>query len=398
MNGFNCYAPQDVRKRLITLAIFVLCAVFVVACTAPSAEVENEEENGQEIVDSNGGAYTPDLSGEDSPEVLTAQAVTDDNIAEFVTLGQYTGLEFTRVPVLDVTDEDVLNFINSHLSQAAEMVNITDRAVENGDIVVIDFEGFHDGVAFEGGTAHGFELTIGSGMFIPGFEPQIIGHEIGDEFDIHVSFPPDYFVPELAGEPVVFRIKIHEIISEVVPELTDEMVQEYLGIDSVEEYKASVREQMEAEREHAAASQERGQIWEQIMDGATIHKYPENEINFRLDMAMQEFELYAMMYGMEVDDLMEMFVGMPLEEFIETSVRPSILVEVGQDLVLRAVAVQEGLSITDEEFQEGLEQFVEDFGFESEDEFLEMHGALAIELSLLANKVIERIMEHSVVL
>jgi len=409
MQDFNGYVPQGIRKRLITLLVFVLCAVFIAGCAANGGE-----NNGEELT------YTPDVTTEveaDATEpaengtettneappadpmadiVTTAEVVTEDNILEFVTLGQYIGLTFDRVPFFEVLDEDVEDWISGHLARAT-VIEITDRAVINGDIVTIDFEGFHDGVPFDGGAAQGFDLIIGSGRFIPGFEEQIIGHNIGDEFDINVSFPDDYFMPDLAGEAVIFRIKIHAIMSEVIPELTDELVREQLGIDTLEEYTAMVREQMESERAGIAASQERGIVWDQIMQGATVHKYPENEINARFDMAMQEIEFYAAMQNVELEELVELAIGISLEEFVETQIKPGIIAEVGQDLVLRAIAAQEGISITDEEFYEGVRGFIENFNFPGDEgEFIEMHGELTIRIALLADIVIDFIMENSV--
>jgi trigger factor len=323
------------------------------------------------------------------------EEVTDANIFEFVTLGQYIGIEFDRVPIIPVTDGEVYAWIDEHMGQVTETVSVTDRAVMNGDIVNIDFEGLRDGVAFAGGTDHGVDLEIGSGRFIPGFEEQIIGHYIGDEFDIYIEFPEDYFEPSLAGVQVVFRIKLHGITAEEVLELTDELVQEHLGLASVEEYRALIREQKESERETAAIGAEKSQVWNQIIDNATVHKLPAQEIEFRIERAMMEFSWYAMIYGLDLEDLIDQVTGMTLDEFTDSEVRPGAMSDVKHDLVLRAVAAQEGIALTEAEFNEQVARLIEDLGFDDEEHFFEVNGEDAVRIALLADKVIEFLMEHA---
>jgi len=407
MQDLSGYVPQNIKKRLVTLLFFVLCAVLVVACgggTQNGGEDNVTEDNGTEVTQTPPGetddneddsvAQQGQQNETPSDAVLTDEIVTEDNIAQFVTLGEYRGIEFTRIG-FELTDEDVyLHIINRFMQPA--MTEVTDRAVMNGDVVRIDFAGYHNGELFDGGTAHGFDLTIGSGMFIPGFEEQIIGHNIGDEFDIYISFPEDYFAEHLAGEDVIFRINIHAIMTEVTPELTDEWIQEHFEFDSVEEYVQMVREQMEEEWSHSAMQQERGQVWEQILDGATIHMYPEDEIDSRLESAMLQFEFYALMNGMTLEDLIMAAIGIPLDEFIDLEVRPSIMDEVSQDLVVRAIAAQEGITISDEQFREGVDNFVENFGFENAEEFIETHGEDVIRVALLAERILDLVMEHAI--
>jgi len=392
--SFSYYAPMKIRRRLVILCVFVLCAFVLVGCASQNTDAADVPDTtaAQDADDTDYIAYTAD----EMPPVVDEE-VTDANIFEFVTLGQYMGIEFDRAPIIPVTDGEVSAWIDEHMGQTAETVSVTDRAVMDGDIVNIDFEGFHDGVAFAGGAAHGFDLTIGSGQFIPGFEEQIIGHNIGDEFDIHLAFPEDYFEPSLAGESVVFRIKLHGISVEEVPELTDELVQEHLGLASVEEYRALIREQKESERETMAIAEEKAQIWNQIIDNATVHKLPAQEIEFRIERAMMEFSWYAMMYGLDLEDLVDRVTGMTLDEFTDSEVRPGAMSDVKQDLVLRAVAAQEGIAMSEAEFNEQVTRLIEELGFDDEEHFFEVNGEEAVRIALLADKVIEFLMEHAVV-
>ncbi|MCL2392899.1 MAG: trigger factor [Oscillospiraceae bacterium] len=387
---FGYYAPENLRKRLITLLIVVLCGFVLVGCanSAPANDVGGDVSAETPTV-GNGVAEEPSETG-------ASDADEEIDIFEYVTLGAYKGIEFDPVPFVAVTDADIDMWIDEHLQGASAMVEITDRAVLNGDTVLIDFEGFQDGVAFQGGSAQDFELRIGSGQFIPGFEEQIIGHNIGDEFDINVSFPEVYHAPELAGQAVVFRINLHAIFALEIPELTDEFVREVADVDSVEEFRQQISEQLEAERVHVAENTERSQVWREVISNVTIHKHPEHEIERRVSDALEEYSLFAMMNGMELEDMIEMFTGMSLEEFIEAEIRVGAIDAVEQDLILRAIAVQEGIVVSEDEFDEAVAQFVEDFGFDDAEQFLEINGEDTVRFAILADKIINFIMEYAV--
>ena len=327
---------------------------------------------------------------------ITDLVVNDENIFEFVTLGQYKGIEFDYFTPEPVRQQDVDEIINMHLSLGADVREITYRSVRQDDIVIIDFEGFHNDIPFRGGSATEFELVIGSRLFIPGFEEQLIGRYPGEEFDIYVTFPDDYDVQMLAGELTRFRINLRAIHGETLPELTDEFVRTYFDLESVEEYIATIRDRLEEESIINAENNNRSQVWMEIVRNATIHKYPIDEIEFRTSRGLVEFQYVAATHGMDLDELIYQLTGMPTDEFIDFEVRPGAFHDVMQDLVLRAVAAAEGITLSDEEFEDGVNRLVSDFGFESREALFAMSGEYAVRIAILSEKVIDFVMAHAV--
>ena len=368
----------------------LLSILMLVACTPKEEDTEDTPD----------ATDATDATVSQEPEILifTGEYINGESITEFITLGQYKGIEYDLVMVKIVTDEDVDEWIAYHMSQAEGItVEITERAVINGDSVIIDFEGFLDGIPFENGAAEKYPLDIGSNQFIPGFEEQIIGHFAGEEFDIEVVFPEIYQEPTLAGQPVVFKIKLHSIFAEEPPELTDEFVRDYLDVPSVAEYRAIVRAQLEIDNANEADNENKNQVWSVIVDGSVVNKYPEEEVEFRITRGMMQFTYYAAMYNLDINDFIAQISGLSLEEFIDTQITPGAMDDVKQDLILRAIAAQEGITITRAEFTAGVAKFVADFEYESEEAFLTLNGENAVWLALLSEKIIEFVMANSII-
>jgi len=326
---------------------------------------------------------------------LTTERVTARNISSYVTLGQFLGIEYEPMST-EVTDDDIEERISSVLSDMATQVEITDRAVVDGDVVMIDFAGFHDGYQFDGGTADNQQLSIGSGQFIPGFEEQIIGHYIGDEFDIYVTFPEDYHAPDLAGADVVFTINLLSIMGEVIPELTAEFVSESFDGLTVAQYRDRIREELQAERDQAAEHGRINSVWASIMENATIHRLPQSELNLAMERSLVEQENFAAMFGMNLASFSADFYGMTLAEFIEFEIRPQAEQAVSQDLVLRAIAFNQGINVSDADVNEGAARFAEEFGFDSAAQFIELNGRDVIRLQLITERVLDLVMEHAI--
>jgi len=367
----------------------------LIGCKAGEKDGENSNGDTSGITDTTGGNGT---GGPDGAEPLSSdEEVTNDNIWEFVTLGQYKGIAYDAFTIDAITDAEIDERINSDLSQWTEQVEVTDRAASLGDTAIIDFEGFVDGVAFAGGAAEGADLKLGSGQFIPGFEEQIIGHEIGEEFDVNVSFP-DYYPnsPDLAGKPAVFKIKLHAILMDVTPDLTEEFVQINMGLDTIAEYRTSILEQLVLEQQQNADEYVKSQVWNEIINNATIHKYPQSEIDLRIGMAMSEIEYMAMMYGEDVDTIVEYYTGLSVEDYIELYLRPSFTGDVGFDLILRAIALQEGIIVSDEEFNEAVADFVVEYGYDDEEHFLSSVGRHSVYLVLISPKVEDLVMSSAI--
>ncbi len=195
-----------------------------------------------------------------------------------ITIKQYKGLEVEKVDEIKVTDTDVEDSIKSTLQTKSTENEITGRPVKDGDVVTIDYEGKKDGVAFDGGTAQDQQLEIGSGSFIPGFEEGIIGHNIGETFDLNLTFPQEYQSEELAGQAVVFTVTLDKISEVIVPELTDELVAELSeSAKTIDEYKKEVKEDLETSNKQAAKSEQQQHIWDALMEQCTVEKYPKDK-------------------------------------------------------------------------------------------------------------------------
>ena len=231
-----------------------------------------------------------------------------------VQLGDYKGIKFDKIEY-NVTDEDVAAEIERLRERNSRMIDVTDRAVVNGDSVIIDYSGSVDGVKFEGGTAEKQTLVIGSNTFIPGFEEQIIGMNIGDEKDINVKFPEEYHSEELKGKDAVFAIKLHEIKVKELPEVTDEFIKDATGAESVEVYKTETRERLTKNNNDRAESEIENEIVKKISENATV-EIPDAMIESQIDRMVQEMA-YRMSYqGLKLEDYLT-YAGQTMEQFRE---------------------------------------------------------------------------------
>lgn len=288
----------------------------------------------------------------------------------------YKGIEVAEVTADEVTDEDVEDMIQSTLEENATTTEITDRAVKDGDTVNIDYTGTLDGEEFDGGSAEGYDLEIGSGDFVSGFEEQLIGHEKGEEFDITVTFPEDYSMNEdLAGKETVFAIKINSISQTDVPELTDDFVKSVSeNSKTVEEYKKEVREELEAENQQDAEATFADNVMDAVLDKAEITEYDEDKLSELKEESKDYYEqIITMYYGMEMSDYLDQ-VGQTEEEFdeeIEESAKETLKMQ----MVCEYIAEKEGLEITDEEFDEKLQELAEEDGYDSTDDLIEDYAA-----------------------
>ncbi|WP_102345366.1 trigger factor [Bacillus sp. Marseille-P3661] len=263
-----------------------------------------------------------------------------------VQLGEYKGLEVEAVDTT-VTDEDVDAELKSLQERNAELVVKEDGAIENGDSVVLDFEGFVDGEAFEGGQADNYSLEIGSGSFIPGFEDQMIGMKTGEEKDVNVTFPEEYHAEELAGKPAVFKVKVHEIKSKQLPELDDEFAKDVDDeVETLAELKNKLKEKLEADKKHQAEHTKRDAVVEKAAENATID-IPEAMINSELDRMLKEFEQRLQMQGMNLE-LYYQFSGTDeaaLREQMKTDAEKRVRV----NLVLEAIVKAEDITVSEED-------------------------------------------------
>ncbi|WP_252502801.1 trigger factor [Sporosarcina sp. Marseille-Q4943] len=309
-----------------------------------------------------------------------------------VKLGDYKGLEVTRQET-EVTDEEIEQQLKDRQTALAEMVVKEDGAVENGDTVNLDFEGFVDGEAFEGGKAEGYDLEIGSGSFIPGFEEQVVGMKQGEEKDVEVTFPEEYHAAELAGKPAVFKVKVHEIKSKEVPELDDELAKEIdESVESLEELRTKMKEQTAEEKKSAAETAMRDDLVEAAARNAEID-IPEVMIDSEVDRMMDEFGQRLQMQGMNLD-LYFQFSGQD-EAALRAQMRDDAISRVRVSLTLEAIGAAEDIKVTDEEINAELEKMSEQFGMEVDQIKQTLGGTKMLENDLRFNKTVEFLVENA---
>lgn len=286
--------------------------------------------------------------------------------SDYVTLGQYKGIEVT-VERIKVTDRIVEMMIQNHLASNATLEEVTDRAVMEGDTVNIDFEGLKDGVAFEGGTAQGYEIVIGSGQLIPGFEEGLIGANKGDKLSLDLTFPENYSnSPELAGQPVVFNVTVNSISASKIPELTDEYVKEYTEYDTVAVFREESKKQLQEISDETFESERMKNVLQALIDSSTFSSIPQNLIDYYSYSYKTYLEQQAYYtYGVALADYLA-YIGMSDAEF-EDVVKQVAENQAKSEMVELAVAEAEGITISDAEYKELLTEYMSARGVDKEE-------------------------------
>lgn len=306
-----------------------------------------------------------------------------------IKVGNYTGLKATK-KVNTVDDADVEAELVRMQNRNGRIITREGKA-ENGDTVDMDFEGFVDGVAFEGGKAEHYSLVLGSGSFIPGFEDQLIGHEAGEEFDVNVTFPEEYQAKELAGKPAVFKIKLHEVKTKELPALDDEFAKDVSEYDTLDELKASIRKGMEEQNEKQAALAVENDLVDQVID--TIEgDIPEAMYEARMDEAVRDFEYRLAQQGLKLDMYLQ-YMGQTMESF-RASFREQAEKQVKIRLALEAVAAAEQIVASDEELEAELQRVADNYKMELA-KVKELVNADEVKKDLAVNKAIDFIRDHA---
>ncbi len=279
-----------------------------------------------------------------------------------VTLGQYKGIEVEKADTT-ATDEEVAAELDKEREANSRTITVEDRAVQDGDMTVIDFEGFVDGEAFEGGKGTDYPLTIGSGAFIPGFEEKLVGAEIGKEVEVDVTFPEEYHAKELAGKPAVFKCTVKEIKVKELPELDDDFAQDVSDFDTLEEYKADVRKKVEEKKAADAKAKKEDAVIEKIIEGATM-EIPDAMVETQAERMVDEFAQRLQMQGLTMEQYLQ-FTGGNVQALVEQS-KPQALKRIQSRLVLEAVVAAENLTASDEELDAELGRMAEQYKMEVE--------------------------------
>lgn len=272
-----------------------------------------------------------------------------------VEVKDYKGIEVEKV-VNPVTDEDINKQLDALREKNVTVETVDDRAAENGDDVVIDFEGFKDDVAFEGGKAEDFTLSLGSGQFIPGFEDQIVGHNAGEDFDINVTFPDEYQVKELAGAPAVFKIKLKSISKKVMPELDDDMVKDSTEFDTVDEYKADVKKKLEEANEKHADSEVEAKIFDKVIENMTA-EIPQVMFDNRVNEMIGELEQRLAPQGISLDLYMQ-YTGQTIDT-VKKAYAEQAEKQVKLRLALEKIAKLENIEVTEDELKAEFDKLAE---------------------------------------
>ncbi len=340
-------APRAVIEGMYGVEVFYEDAMDELA---PQAFEFGLKENELRIV---GAPSIVDVNVSDEKTVSYTFSV---NLYPEVTLGQYKGIEAPKAKK-EVTDEDVHAEIESARKRNARMVGVEGRSAQMGDTANIDFDGYLDGVPFEGGKAEDYNLELGSQSFVPGFEEQVCGMNIGEEKDLNITFPEEY-TPELAGKEVVFKVKLNDLSVSELPELDDEFVKDVSEYDTLDEYTASVREDIQKQYDEQAESQFRSDVMTKACENMQV-EIPDVMVDDKLEEIIRS---YAANFGMTdhsvpMEKLTEM-MGLS-EEVINMSIRPGALMQVKGDLLIEAIIKAENLEVTDEEKEEYINKMAE---------------------------------------
>ena len=292
------------------------------------------------------------------PFIFTAEVAVKPE----VTLGEYKGLEVDKVSTR-VTQKEVDAKIQEEAEKNAREVVVTDRPVADGDEVILDFEGFVDGEAFEGGKGENYPLTIGSGSFIPGFEEQLVGAEAEKEVEVKVTFPEDYHAEELKGKEAVFKCTVHEIKAKELPEIDDEFAAEVSEFDTLEEYKADVKAKIKEQKAADGKRNQEDQAVEQAVKNAE-YEIPQPMIDTQTTQMVEDFAQRIQSQGITLEQYFQ-FTGLTAEKMME-DMKPQAIKRIETRLVLEAIAKAENIEITDEKVDEELAKMAESYKMEVE--------------------------------
>lgn len=372
-------APRKMVEKLYGEGVFFEDAINDVY---PAALQEAVEEAKLELV------ARPEVSVESVSKeegvVFTATCIVKPE----VTVKNYKEIEVEK-EIVPVTEEDVEKRLTAMQERNARMVDIEDRAAQNGDTVVFDFEGFVDGEAFDGGKSEKFTLVLGSGQFIPGFEDQICGKSIGEEFDVNVSFPEDYHAEELKGKPAVFKCKLHEIKMKELPVLDDEFAKDTSEFDTLEELKADIKKKAEEANAKAAEDNVENKLIDTVIENMEA-VIPEEMYEARIDDMIRDFQYRLQSQGMNIETYMQ-YTGMQLDSFRKTF-RTQAEKQVKIRLALEKIVEVENITVDEQAIQAEYQKLADAYKLEL-DQVKSFVPAAEFEKDLAVNKAIDLIKE-----
>lgn len=395
------------KKR--NLMAILACTVCLATASAGAPAVMAEETEAvteavteaadTEAADTEAAAEAATEAAEDSTEADTEETYEkvprpDYTASDYVELGEYKGLTVKIAPI-EVTDEEILAQISANAGSDA-MEDVTEGTVEEGDTANIDYVGKLDGEAFDGGTAKGYDLEIGSGTFIDGFEDGLVGVKIGDTVDLTLTFPESYPSEELAGKETVFTVTVNsvkrmkELTSDLVSTITDG---EYTDVDA---YKESVKETLIKNKEDSRDSEIKSDILSQISANSTIKDYPQEMLDYGLTNMQNAYKQMASQYDMEYADLLQNYFGMTEEQFNEEALNV-VKQNLDAEMYLKAIAEKEGIEVSDDDYEAACQRYADTYGYDSVDDLKAAYDEDTIRISALQDKVLDFLEENTTV-
>ncbi len=376
-------ATQGMIEKMYGEGAFYEEALDIVYPEAVSSAIEEAE---LKVVDAPFDLEIPVMSKEDGVEMKMKVTTYPE-----VKLGDYKGLKAVKLPT-EATDEDVENELKQMQERNSRLIDVTDRNAEIGDTATIDFEGFTDGVAFEGGKGENYPLELGSGSFIPGFEEQVAGHSIDEEFDVNVTFPEEY-AEELAGKDAVFKCKIHEIKTKELPELDDEFAKDVSEFDTLDEVKDDLKKQISEKKEKDAKVDLENQLLEQVVENMEA-EIPECMFTKRTDEMIQEYSYRLQMQGLNLETYLQ-YMGQDMDTFKE-SFKEGAEKQVKVSVALAAIMEAENIEVSDEEIDAEASKIGEQYGMDAD----QVKNAVPVEQlteDIKRNKAVDLIVESAVI-
>ena len=378
-------------KKKAVVAMLIMCMAVSAAACGKSSDTEKtttETPDTQDREDSEKDSTDTDTKETDSSGENRLVSVKD--VSKYVTIGEYKGLELTRTSQ-PVTDDDVQAEINYNLEDNG--TEVKDGTVENGDTVTINFTGTIDGKEFDGGSAEDYELVVGDGEMIDGFEDGIVGMKSGETKELDLTFPDDYYEESVAGKAVVFKVTLQKFTRPA--ELTDEWVAENTEYKTVDEYRAAVKTQLEDTAVQTADYELYSDAWNEVQAASEIKDYPKEDVDAAKKSYQELNEKYVKDAGMEMADFLKS-QGMSEEDY-ESECQQYAESKVEQNLIVQGIMDAEGLSINDEETQKLKDDLIEEYGFASIDEMIETYGEQEVNESLALLRVERFIVENATV-
>ncbi len=376
--------PRQIIEKMYGPAIFYEDAANELI---PESFQKAMDECGEDIVSSPEIDVTQIEKGK--PFIFTALVALKPEVK----LGKYKGVKVDKADTA-VTDEEVDAEINKERENNARNIEVTDRAVKDGDMTVIDFEGFVDGTAFDGGKGENYPLTIGSGAFIPGFEEQLVGAQIGEEVEVNVTFPEDYQAEELKGKAALFKCTVREIKEKELPELDDEFASEVSEFETLAEYKEDVRATLTSKKEKEAKDAKEAAVIEAIVNDSEM-EIPEAMLLTQQKQMVDEFAQRMQMQGISMDQYLQ-FTGATYDKMME-QVRPQAERRIKSRLVLEAVVKAENIEASDADYEEELKSMAEAYQMEVDKvkEMLPEKSAVQIKQDIAVRKAAEFVVEKA---